>query len=227
MTRRMVKVAVGAVVALALGCGLFVGSAGAAIPPSVFPPPPAPPRNDNFASAVVLSPDPSAFNISPVAGDIRYATAERGEPNHAGFTDFNAHQSVWYRWTAPFTGVIEFNTCNSHFDTELGIYQPAGPNTPPAAIWNGVTPVAATNPSTGIGQNDDAEPFNYCGPVWPLYFNSRVVFRAVAGTTYRIAVDGYFPSGYVSNSAFLLNYRYCPSPTGRLQGCLGPIQAPV
>lgn len=220
----------GAVVVLALGLGLFAGSAGAQAspppPPSVFTPPPAAPRNDAFANPVVLSPDPSAFNISPIAGDIRYATRECGEPNHARLpttenplprcslpANPSAHQSVWYRWTAPRTEVVEFNTCNSHFDTELGIYT--------GVAVSGLTPVVATNPSSGFGQNDDAEPFDYCGATFPYFFNSRVVFRATAGTTYRIAVDGYYPSGYVNNSTFVLNYRYCPP--GRLQGCLGPI----
>lgn len=229
--RRVLRVGVGAGVALALVFGLFIGSAGAqASPPpgpSVFQPAPAPPRNDNFANAMVLSPDPTVFNVSPVAGNIRYATRECGEPNHAGLpttesplpgcrfpANPSAHQSVWYRWTAPRTGVIEFNTCNSHYDTELGIY------TGPAV--NSLNPVVSIIPAPPLlGQNDDADPFFYCGGVWPLYWNSRVVFQATAGVTYRIAVDGYYPAGYNSNSAFFLNYRYCP--TGHLQGCLGPI----
>ncbi len=218
MSRRLVRVAVGVVATLALSGGLFVGAASAAPPPSVFGSG-TPPRNDQFANPVRLSPNPTVFNISPVAGEIRTATAERGEPNHAGFgtggtpcdqSGLAACQSVWYTWTAPRRGAIEFNTCNSHFDTELGIYQ---------------TPLAPTVPTFAnvipVGQNDDADPFPYCGPDFPLFFNSRVVFQAEAGRTYRIAVDGFFPEGFTANSAFFLNYRYCP--TGLLQGCLGPL----
>ncbi len=192
MTRRVLKMAVGALVALALGGGVFVGTAAAAYPPTVFPPPPAPPRNDQFVNAMVLSPNPTVFGISPVAGDIRTATAERGEPNHAGFGG-SAHQSVWYQWRAPRNGIVEFNTCNSHFDTELGVYTGS--------------PVSAL---AVVAQDDDADDFldNPCGSTYPFYFNSVVQFPATAGTTYRIAVDGFYPDGFYNNSAFFLNYRY-------------------
>ncbi len=198
MTRRVLKMAVGALVALALGGGLFVGTAAAAYPPTRFPPPPAPPRNDQFVNPVVLSPNPTVFGISPIAGDIRTATAERGEPNHAGFGG-SAHQSVWYQWRAPRNGIVEFNTCNSHYDTELGVY--AAPPAGALPLWNGVGAVA---------QDDDADDFldNPCGSTYPFYYNSVVQFPATAGTTYRIAVDGYYPAGFDNNSAFFLNYRY-------------------
>ena len=192
MTRRVLKLAVGAFVALALGGGVFVGSAAAAYPPTVFPPPPAPPRNDLFVNAAVLSPTPTVFPISPVAGVIRYATNENlaGEPHHIGGSG-GAHQSVWYRWTAPRSGLVEFNTCNSRFDTELGVYT--------GNAVNALTPVA---------QNDDAAVS--CGSTFPLNFNSRVQFPATAGTTYRIAVDGFAARGFDNTGAFFLNYNYLP-----------------
>ncbi len=205
MTRRVLKMAVGALVALALGGGVFVGTAAAAYPPTVFPPPPAPPRNDLFVNAAVLSPTPTVFPISPVAGVIRYATAERGEPNHAGFgtggtpcdqSGLAACQSVWYRWTAPRNGLVEFDTCNSHFDTELGVYT--------GNVVSALTPIAQDD-------DDNIRPpgtNNKCGTTFPLFFNSQVEFQAIAGTTYRIAVDGFFPAGFNNNSAFFLNYRY-------------------
>ena len=191
MTRRVLKMAVGALVALALGGGVFVGTAAAAYPPTVFPPPPAPPRNDLFVNAAVLSPTPTVFPISPVAGVIRYATAERGEPAHG---NVGASHSVWYQWRAPRSGLVEFNTCNSHFDTLLGVYAapPAGVN----PLWNGVGSVA---------QNDDT---NICGSTFPLFRNSAVQFPATAGTTYRIAVDGFLGEGFDNTGAFFLNYKY-------------------
>ena len=196
MTRRVLKMAVGALVALALGSGVFAGAAGASdTPPSVFPPSPAlPPRNDLFVNAVTLSPDPTVFNISPVAGDIRNATPERGEPGVVG----PASHSVWYRWTAPRSGVVEFNTCNSHFDTVLGAYRG--------------TAVNALTPAGPDARNDDAAV--PCGSTFPLSLNSRVTFPAVAGTTYRIAVDGFFAEGFINTSAFFLNYRYVPVQNG-------------
>ena len=188
MTRRVLKMAVGALVALALGGGVFVGTAAAAYPPTVFPPPPAPPRNDLFVNAAVLSPTPTVFPISPVAGVIRYATAERGEPAHG---NVGASHSVWYRWTAPRSGRVEFNTCNSRFDTLLGVYT--------GNAVNALTPVA---------QNDDA--VVPCGSTFPLNLNSRVQFPATAGTTYRIAVDGFLGEGFDNTGAFFLNYNYLP-----------------
>ena len=204
MSRRLVRVAVGVVATLALSGGLFVGAASAAPPPSVFGSG-TPPRNDQFANPVRLSPNPTVFNISPVAGEIRTATAERGEPNHAGFgtggtpcdqSGLAACQSVWYRWTAPRNGLVEFDTCNSHYDTELGVYT--------GNVVSALTPIAQDD-------DDNIRPpgtNNKCGTTFPLYFNSQVEFQAIAGTTYRIAVDGFFPAGFNNNSAFFLNYRY-------------------
>lgn len=197
MTNRLVKLTVGTLLALVLGGGFFAGTAGAVgeYPPTPFTPPPAAPRNDLFANAQLLSPNPTVFGVSPVAGNIRYATAERGEPNHAGFGG-GAHQSVWYQWRAPRNGPVEFDTCNSNYDTELGVY-----------TGNAVSAL------TAIAQDDDDNirppgTDNKCGTTFPLYFNSQVEFQAIAGTTYRIAVDGYFPTGFYNNSAFFLNYRY-------------------
>lgn len=197
MTNRLVKLTVAALVALALGGGLFVGTAGALPPPSVFAPsPPLPPRNDQFVNAMVLSPNPTVFNVSPAAGDIRNATAERGEPNHAGFAGVSAYQSVWFQWRAPRNGLVEFDTCNSHFDTELGVYT--------GNVVSALTPIAQDDDDNVRPPGTD----NKCGTTFPLYYNSQVEFQAVAGTTYRIAVDGYFPGVFYNNSAFFLNYRY-------------------
>lgn len=196
MVRSVVKLVVGALVVLALGGGVLVGSAGAALPPSVFPPPPPPPRNDLFVNAVTLSPNPTVFGISPVAGDIRTATAQAGEPGHAGGLAGPAAQSVWYRWTAPRNGLVAFDTCNSHFDTLLGVYT--------GNAVNALTPIAQDDDDNVRPPNTS----NICGTTFPLFFNSQVEFQAVAGTTYRIAVDGYFPFGFDNTGAFFLNYRY-------------------
>lgn len=72
-------------------------------------------------------------------------------------------RSVWYRWTAPAAGAVTVETCGSGFDTLLAVY--AG---------------SAVNALTQMAASDDA-----CG------LQSRVGFGAVAGTEYRIAVDGF------------------------------------
>ena len=90
------------------------------------------------------------------------ATKEAGEPNHAGQL---GGASVWYSWTAPSGGTVVMDTFQSNFDTLLAVY--TGNN------------VAELSP---VASNDDAGSGGR---------QSRVTFRAVAGTTYQIAVDGY------------------------------------
>ena len=75
-------------------------------------------------------------------------------------------RSVWWTWTAPSSGPVAINTFGSTFDTLLAVYTGDGVST--------LTPVAA---------ND-----NFSSS------QSRVIFQALAGTTYQIAVDGYFGS---------------------------------
>jgi hypothetical protein len=89
--------------------------------------------------------------------------------------------SVWWNWTAPASGSTNITTEGSNFDTLLAVYTGS-----------------AVSSLSHIASNDD-----YTG------LTSRVQFTAVAGTTYRIALDGY--SG--ATGTFMLN----------LQGPVGPI----
>jgi hypothetical protein len=114
------------------------------------------PANNDFPGEV-LSGLP-ASTIGTNAG----GTKQTGEPNHGG----NAGgKSVWYSWTAPSSGDVDVDTCNSGFDTLLGVYT--------GGAVNGLTQVAA---------NDDGG----CGTG-----GSSLTFSATGGTTYRIAVDGH------------------------------------
>ncbi len=88
-------------------------------------------------------------------------TKESGEPNHAG--DAGGH-SVWYQWKAPHTGTATIDTFGSSFDTLLAVYT--------GSTVDGLTEVASNDEYGGGSQ-------------------SLVTFNAVAGTVYRIAVDGY------------------------------------
>lgn len=75
----------------------------------------APPANDNFANAQVISgASGTLVGVTNIA-----ATKESGEPNHGGSA---GGHSVWYRWTAPAGGSVTFNTLGSSLDTLLGIY---------------------------------------------------------------------------------------------------------
>jgi hypothetical protein len=92
------------------------------------------------------------------------ATGEEGEPIHSP-DDKRSFRSVWYQWLAPSNGPVTFTTAGSGFDTVLAVY---------------------TGDSLGslvpLGRDDDNSVNDK---------TSSVSFTASAGTTYRIAVDGY------------------------------------
>jgi hypothetical protein len=100
---------------------------------------------------------------SLVVGTNLGATKESGEPNHGGST---GGRSVWWNFTAPKTGRFVVSTAGSNFDTLLGIY-------------TGGT----VNALTTIAGNDDCVATNR--------LHSCVSFAGIAGTVYRIAVDGF------------------------------------
>jgi len=91
------------------------------------------------------------------------ATKEPGEPNHAG--NSGGH-SVWFSWTPSASQTVVVNTRNSDFDTLLAVY-----------TGNKVSNLSL------VASNDDI--------IHSVYVQSEVSFAAKAGTTYRIAVDGY------------------------------------
>ena len=115
-----------------------------------------PMTNDYFTNAMVIS-----GSSGTTTGSNYVATKEVGEPNHAGYP---GGASVWFRWTAPSSGTVTFNTFGSSFDTLLGVYTG--------------TDVSAL---TQVAANDQT----------PLGNVSSVTFKATAGTIYRIAVDGW------------------------------------
>lgn len=125
------------------------------------------PANDDFAAAAGIT-GASGF----ASGSNVEATAEPGEPDHAGWA---GGASVWWRWTAPSSGRAVFSTIGSHFDTVMAVY------------------VGQTmGELTLIAENDDELPADpdsiVIGGVYG--YQSRVEFEAEAGATYRVAVDG-------------------------------------
>ena len=132
--------------------------------------------------------------LGSVNGTTTGATAEPGEPNHWPFTITG--RSAWYSWVAPADGTVTFDTQGSSFDTILAVY--TGSNVA------GLTLI----------RNDDDSGFS---------LDSQVVFFGVAGTTYRIAVDGYnYSNGQgPSSGAFRLNWssvtNFVQAPTNQIQ----------
>lgn len=89
------------------------------------------------------------------------ATKETGETNHAQAV---GGKSVWWTWTAPSDSCVTVTTAGSGFDTLLHVYT----NATLASL-------------VSVAANDDAT-----GDV-----TSSVSFKAIAGLTYQIAVDGF------------------------------------
>jgi len=118
-----------------------------------------PPANDSFASG-----ESTAGLSGTASGTTAGATKEAGEPDHAGFA---GGASIWYRWTAPASGRVTFETCGSGFDTLLAVYT--------GNAVGALTPVVA---------NDDS----LCGEAPSA--QSRLTFTATAGTLYTLAIDG-------------------------------------
>ncbi len=116
---------------------------------------PATVKNDAFSNARTITGAQGG-----VYGSTAGATKEVGEPTHGGTP---ISKSVWFRWTAPQSGMVAFDTLGGYFDTTLGVYR--------GTAVSGLTLVAT---------NDD-----FYGTL------SRVSFTAVANTTYFVAVDGY------------------------------------
>jgi hypothetical protein len=138
---------------------LFMAVGGAALPASALA---TMPPNDDFANADDLGHGLTAS----ASGSNLWATVEVGEP---GRVFAPAIASVWYRWTAPQSGVVRVQTCDSNFDTTLAIFR--------GSALGALARVAA---------NDDR-----CGA------QSGLRFFAIAGTTYSIAVDGWSHQGSI------------------------------
>ncbi len=114
-----------------------------------------PPDNDWFAGAKDFGTPNGMVSVSTID-----ASREAGEPQHAGNL---GGRSVWYRWTAPRSGLFLFETTGSSFDTVLAAYS--------GNTLASLVPVVA---------NDDAG----------ALVTSRILINAVASRYYNIAIDG-------------------------------------
>lgn len=111
--------------------------------------------NDFFRDATAIS-----QTSSSLAGNNINCTKESGEPSHY----YSAYASVWWKWTAPQSGVVTFTTYGSEFDTTM-------------AAYTGSSLTALTQ----LANNDDSG-----GSL-----QSAISFPVTRGAAYYIAVDGY------------------------------------
>jgi subtilisin family serine protease len=130
---------------------------------------------DGYSSAtgqialnIVVPPPPNdnfANQIALIGETATTKGSNRGATPEVGEpTQSGVTNSAWWSWTAPTTGLYNIDTRGSNFDTYLSVF--TGP---------------AVNNLSLIGANDDAGG----------NLASLVSLNATAGTTYRIAVDGY------------------------------------
>jgi len=126
-----------------------------------------------YSGAISAAPAPATTNdafadaalitgpTGSIAGTTVNASRETNEPTHGGY---GGSASIWYQWTAPSDGTFALSTQGSSYDTLLGAY--TGTNV-------GVLSTLAANDDSG-------------GGLW-----SAVTVNVTAGTTIKIAVDGY------------------------------------
>jgi hypothetical protein len=137
------------------------------------PPPPPPPSPTPTPSPPVNDNFANAQLISACSGSIAGtnlgATKESGEQSHEPGNNPGG-RSVWYQWTAPASTSVTITTAGSDYDTLLAVY-----------TGN------ALGSLTQIVSNDDVQ--------LGVITTSTVTFTASAGTTYKIAVDGFNNEG--------------------------------
>ena len=139
---------------LALGLSLLALAASAAA---------AAPTNDNFANASPLR--DSGRNDSS-AGTLEEATREPGEPVHAGWASGG---SVWFTWTALYSGPARIYPCHGNIHPAVSVY-----------TGSAVGALTAVGTQIDVGTATAA----YC----TLGGYGGVALNAVAGQTYAVAV---------------------------------------
>ena len=101
----------------------------------------APPTNDNFASAALVSATPFSDSV-----DNTEATVENGEPGACNWP----YRSLWYSFTPSVTGFVRAGLSNSPYGAFIVVYQDTGAglgglafvgcapyyNTPPSVVFN-------------------------------------------------------------------------------------------
>lgn len=114
------------------------------------------PDNDDFVDAIAIGGEAGSVSGANIGAGV-----EDGEPLPL---EFESTATVWWKWTAPKSGICVFDTLGSDFDTVLGVYVGS-----------------AVDELDIVADNDDHD----------VGSTSRVEFEVAAGKTYYIAVGGY------------------------------------
>ena len=140
--------------------------------------------NDAFSQAQTLSGESGVVSGNNVDG-----SKETGEPNHATGSGGSGGASVWFNWTAPTTGTYAFETRAdaATLSPLLGVYT--------GTTVNGLTTVAQGASGSALYTHD-----------------RRATIDAVAGQTYRVAVDGNSTAGQPSRGTFDLQWAPVTQP---------------
>jgi len=128
----------------------------------------AAPTNDNLGAATVIR--GRSGTASGTTTGSTSETSETSETNETDYDDDGTAASVWYSWSAPASGQVQFDTCTgTTYDSILAVYT--------GAAIASLAYVAGNDEgrTTRGGANRQ----------------SRIAFAATVGTTYRIQVDGF------------------------------------
>jgi hypothetical protein len=141
---------------------------------------------DDLLEALLLD-----LNLLDTSGVIRSyntnATKEAGTPEI--IPGDPGGSEIWFQWTPPLlvlsSGMVTFSTLGSDFDTTMGVYTGSGVNN-------------LTQVPTAINDDDSGG-----------YLNSQVSFYANFGTSYFIAIDGF----YGAKGNVVINWSFDPGST--------------
>lgn len=117
-----------------------------------------PPANDLFASATNLGTAASGSNSSWIDLSAGYET---GEPNAPPFPWLTPIRSTWWKWTAPSSGWVSFDTLGSGLDTIMEVFT--------GGSVDALTLIAKNVDADALGENS-------------------LAFNATSGATYYIRV---------------------------------------
>ena len=121
------------------------------------------PENDDFEQAKEIE---GSFYHELV--DLKHASFQTGEPEHAG----NSSKSLWWKWSAPDTGLYYVTSAGDIFDSQIAGNQAV-------AVYEGPAQGAAFNDLTQLTEHTRSG---------ARYYPANTSFNAVVGQTYYIAV---------------------------------------